>query len=126
MIEDLSVMRWLIRDFLQMSLPDLAIAEAPDGERGLQLVAEREPRVVLMDINLSDANGIELAARIKELRPATRVIMVSNVRGSAYVERAHLAGVSGYVYKDRIFTDLLPSLTRVLDATEPHETRDCQ
>lgn len=126
MIDDQSVMRALIRDFLQTGIPGLAIAEAPDGSRGMRLVAEREPRVVLVDVNLPDANGIELAARIKALRPATEVIMVSNVGGSAYVERAHTAGAFGYVHKDRVYTDLLPFLTRALDLTPPHATVDVQ
>ena len=115
LIDDQSVMRALIRDFLQTSMPDLVIAEAPDGTRGMRLVTERRPRVVLMDVNLPDANGIELTARIKELRPATQVIMVSNVGGSAYVERAHLAGAFGYVHKDKIYADLVPFLTRALE-----------
>jgi DNA-binding NarL/FixJ family response regulator len=121
-IDDQSVMRALIRDFLQTSMPDLAIAEAPDGKRGMQLVAEREPCIVLMDINLPDANGIELTARIRELRPTTQVIMISNLGGSAYVERAHLAGAFGYVNKDKIYSDLMPFLTRALSVR--HDTGD--
>ena len=125
-IDDQSVMRALIRDFLQTNIPNLSIAEAPDGNRGMRLVAERDPRVVLMDVNLPDANGIELTARIKELQPRTQVIMVSNLGGSAYVERAHLAGAFGYVHKDKIYTDLLPFLTRALGANPPHETGGVQ
>jgi DNA-binding NarL/FixJ family response regulator len=121
-IDDQSVMRALIRDFLQTSIPNLVIAEAPDGKRGMQLVAERNPRVVLMDVNLPDANGIELTAKIKNLHPHIQVIMVSNLGGSAYVERAHIAGALGYVHKDKIYTDLLPFLTRALGASPPHET----
>ena len=82
--------------------------------------------MVLMDVNLPDANGIELTARIKALRPATEVIMVTNLGGSAYVERAHAAGAFGYVRKDKIYTDLLPFLTRALDLTPPHATVDVQ
>jgi len=121
MIDDQSVMRALIRDFLQSSLTNLTIAEAPDGARGMKLVIERRPRVVLMDINLPAANGIELAARIKALRPGTQIIMVTNLEGSAYVERALAAGASGYVRKDKIYSDLLPLVVRALGAAPPHE-----
>ena len=120
-IDDQSVMRALIRDFLQSSLTNLTIADAPDDERGLKLVTERRPRVVLMDINLPAANGIELAARIKTLRPETQIIMVTNLEGSAYVERAHAAGASGYVRKDKIYSKLLPLVVRALGAVPPHE-----
>ena len=123
-IDDQSVMRALIRDFLQTSLPDLVIAEASDGKRGMRLVAEREPRVVLMDVSLPDANGIELTARIRELQPAVQVIVISTFRGSAYVERAHLAGAVGYVNKDKIYADLMPLLVRSLAAQ--HEIGACR
>lgn len=119
-VDDQSVMRALIRDFLQSSIPDLVIAEAPDGARGLKLVTERRPRLVLMDVCLPDANGIELTAQIKILRPTTQVIMVTNLSGCAYVERAHAAGASGYVRKDKIYTDLLPLVARALGAVPPH------
>jgi len=121
LIDDQSVMRALIRDFLQSSLTNLTIAEAPDGARGMKLVAERRPRVVLMDINLPAANGIELAARIKALRPEIRVIMVTNLEGSAYVERALAAGAFGYVRKDKIYAELLPLVVRALGAAPPDE-----
>ena len=85
-IDDQSVMRALIRDFLQSSLTNLSIGEAPDGARGLKLMTEREPRVVLMDVNLPDANGIELTAKFKAVRPGTRIIIVTNLAGSAYVD----------------------------------------
>jgi DNA-binding NarL/FixJ family response regulator len=123
MIDDQSVMRALIRDFLQSSLTNLTIAEAPDGARGLKLVIERHPRVVLMDINLPAANGIELAAQIRTLRPATRIIMVTNLEGSAYVERALAAGAFGYVRKDKIYSELLQLVVRALGATPAREGR---
>ena len=116
MIDDQSVMRALIRDFLHSTMTGLEIAEAGDAARGMKLVLEREPRVVLMDINLPDDNGIELTARIKAARPATQIIMVTNLTGSAYVEHSFIAGASGYVHKEKIFTDLLPLLTQALQA----------
>ena len=123
MIDDQSVMRALIRDYLQSSLTNLTIAEAPDGARGIKLLIERRPRVVLMDINLPAANGIELAGRIKAMRPEIPVIMVTNLEGSAYVERARAAGAFGYVRKDKIYTDLLPLVVRALGTAPTHGKR---
>lgn len=121
MIDDQSVMRALMRDFLQSSIPNLVIAEAPDASRGLKLVTERFPRVVLVDICLPDANGIELAAQITAMQRGTQVIMVTNLEGSAYVERAQAAGAAGYVRKDKIYSDLLPLVARALGIAPPHE-----
>src|SRR5215813_8202772 len=113
-VEDQAVMRALLRDFLHSNFPEPGITEAADGNRALQLVREHRPVVVLMDINLPDANGLELTARIKALHPETQVIIVSHLKGAVFVERALASGASGYVIKDKIYADLLPLIASAL------------
>jgi len=114
-VDDQAVMRALLRDFLQSSFTGLEVSEAHDGARALALARERSPRVVLMDINLTDANGIELAAQIKALLPDTRVIMVTSLTGSAYFERARAAGAFGFVTKEKIYAELIPIVASALN-----------
>jgi CheY-like chemotaxis protein len=60
----------------------------------LELCRSSRPRLVLMDVALPDANGIELTAQIRAMLPETEVIIVSQHAVAAYVERAHAAGAS--------------------------------
>ena len=120
-VDDQAVMRALLRDFMQSSIHGLEVSEAGDGARALKLAQERRPQVVLMDINLPDANGIELTARLRELLPDTRVILVTSQAGSAYVERARAAGAFGYVTKDKIYAELAPLVAAALN---PPPARD--
>ena len=113
-VEDQAYISTLLRELLQIAFPDCAIAEAGDAKRGLELVRSRKPRLVLMDIVLPDANGINVAAQVKEIAPATQVIMITQLAGQAYEERARAAGAVAYVLKERLQVDVLPLVARAL------------
>lgn len=118
-VEDQDYMRRMLREFLQAAFPDKNILEAGDGRSALALCTERRPGIVLMDIGLPDANGIELTAQIKRMLPDTAVIIVSNQTGNAYTERAKAAGAFAYVNKEAVHDELLPTVTAALDLAHP-------
>ena len=113
-VEDQDFMRRALRDYLQSAYPDAAIIEAADGARALELCRSRSPQLVLMDVGLPDANGIDLTAQVKEMLPETAVIIVSQHAGDAYVERARAAGAFAYITKDKVYRELLPTVGRAL------------
>ena len=91
--------------------------KAPAGAvRALQLCHSNRPRLVLMDVALPDANGIELTAKIRRMLPETEVVIVSQHAVAAYVERARAAGAFAYITKDKIYRELLPTVSRALDS----------
>jgi DNA-binding NarL/FixJ family response regulator len=118
-VEDQDYMRRMLREFLQAAFPGKNILEASDGRSALALCSARRPGVVLMDIGLPDANGIELTAQIKSMLPDTAVIIVSNQTGSAYTERARAAGAFAYIAKEAVHDELLPTVTAALGRTRP-------
>ncbi len=118
-VEDQDYMRRMLREFLQAAFPEKNILEAGNGRSALALCMEHRPPVVLMDIGLPDANGIELTAQIKSMLPDTAVIIVSNHTGSAYTERAKAAGAFAYVAKDTVHDELLPTVTAALGLASP-------
>ena len=120
-VEDQDLMRRMLREYLQSAYPDAAIMEAADGARALQLCRSSCPRLVLMDVTLPDANGIELTAQIKEMLPETEVVIVSQHAVEAYVERAHAAGAFVYITKDKVYRELLPTVGRALGRDRPGE-----
>lgn len=113
-VEDQDFMRRALRDYLQSAYPDSAIIEAADGAHALELCRDRSPELVLMDVVLPDANGIDLTAQIKEMLPQTAVIIVSQHAGQAYVERARAAGAFAHITKDKVYRELLPAVGRAL------------
>lgn len=113
-VEDQDVMRRMLVEYVQSAHADAIIMEAADGARALELCRSRSPQLVLMDIGLPDANGIELTAQIRKMLPATEVIIVSQHAVAAYVERAHAAGACAYITKDKVYRELLPTIDRAL------------
>jgi len=113
-VEDQGYMRRVLRDFLQGAFPDRNIQEAEDGSSALALCRAHRFGVVLMDVCLPDANGIELTAKIKAMQPDAEVIIVSSSSGSAYTERAQAAGAFAYVAKDAVYQELLPAVKAAL------------
>ncbi|TSA13107.1 MAG: PAS domain S-box protein [Betaproteobacteria bacterium] len=73
-VEDQDHMRRILVEHLQSAYPHANVLEASDGASALQLCLSHSPSVVLMDVTLPDANGIDLTAQIRNIRPATTVI----------------------------------------------------
>lgn len=121
-VEDRPVMRAMLREFVQNAFPDCAILDAANGARAMALSVEHRPQLVLMDVCLPDANGIELTARIKAAVPGVAVIVISYLGGQAYVEQALAAGASTYVSKDRLLSELIPAIAGVLDPDLPYSS----
>jgi DNA-binding NarL/FixJ family response regulator len=113
-VEDQDFMRRVLRRFLQSAFPDSHLLEAADGGSAMALCREHQPDVVLMDIDLPDANGIELTTQVRRLLPGTAVIMVSAHTESVYIERARAAGAFAYVAKDAVHQELLPAIKAAL------------
>lgn len=89
------------------------VGAVADGREAVSRVAEHEPHVVVMDIEMPGLNGIEAAGRIAAERPATRVLMLSMFDTAEHVYRAMRAGASGYLLKESAGAEVVEAI-RVL------------
>jgi DNA-binding NarL/FixJ family response regulator len=76
------------------------VAEASNGLEAIDLAKAHCPDVVMMDITMSELNGLQAAARLAQEQPETRVIILSMHESEEYVSQALHAGVAGYMLKD--------------------------
>lgn len=113
-VEDQPYMRRTLRTFLQSAFPEKAIHEAANGDSALAACREHKPKVVLMDIELPDANGIDLTAQIRNMLPETAVIVVTMHTSNEYTQRALAAGAFAYVTKTSVDKDLVPAIKAAL------------
>ena len=99
---------------LLSELPGVTVvAETGDGREALRLIRERKPDIALLDISMPGLNGLEVAARVAQEHPATRVIMVSMHGDDESVRRALVAGAAGYLLKNSDRSELELALTTV-------------
>src|SRR5262249_20278671 len=113
-VEDQPVMRALLHEFLQSMFPNCVVRDAHSGARAIELCTEREPELVLMDVCLPDANGVELTAWVRDRYPQTQVIVLSYAVDEATVKRAQAAGALACIAKDRLVVDLVPVVANAL------------
>jgi len=110
-IEDNAANRLLVRRILEAE--GFSVAEAVDGPTGLSTAAAEVPDLILLDINLPEIDGYELARRLRSmpnLQAVPILAITANVmRGDR--ERSLAAGCSGYIQKP-IYVDRLPEQVR--------------
>lgn len=122
-VDDHEVLRNLLCDWLQSVFSQIEFIGAPDGEAALELVRQRAPGVVVMDIGLPGMNGLEATRQIKQGYPQTFVIIHSIHNDQAYRSDAELAGADVYISKNKTQSDLVPALVKAfLPVTEGNQT----
>ena len=89
------------------------VATASSGEEALQNVRRYRPDVVTVDLLLPDMAGEELARRILEEFPRTRIVAITSAEGHLYVRRALDAGIQGYLSKALPACELVHAIRRV-------------
>lgn len=95
--------------------PGLTVCgEAADSSEALQLVEEKSPDVVVVDISLGSQSGIDLIKSLKTKNPELTVLVVSMHDESLYAERALRAGAMGYVMKHESPKTVKTAIRRVL------------
>lgn len=75
------------------------VGEADDGESAWKKILELAPDLVLMDIEMPNGNGIEIAARVLREKLPTAVLMLTAYSGEEYAIASLRAGAKGFVLK---------------------------
>jgi two-component system invasion response regulator UvrY len=93
--------------------PEVVILAASDAESGERVCREERPDICVLDINLPTVSGFELARRILEHDPASRIIMFSMNDDPIFAARAIEIGAKGYVSKSGDPYDLVEAIREV-------------
>lgn len=96
-VDDDPGMRETMLDILDAVGYDVAAAE--DGYRAIEMIRERAYDFALMDIKMPKINGVETFKEVKEIRPSTRVIMMTGYSVEDLVKEALDEGAYGVIYK---------------------------
>jgi len=112
--DDHALVRQGISRFLEESGEVAVVAEAEDGERALELVAEHKPDIAILDIRMPKLGGVDLARRIKAEYPEVKILMLTAYDDEPYVFALLQAGVDGYIVKTADSTQLLQAIRQVM------------
>jgi DNA-binding NarL/FixJ family response regulator len=108
-VDDQSLVRVGLRVLLEAEDDLVVVGESADGRAAVELVRREHPDVVLMDVRMADADGIEALRRITSdpHLAATRVIMLTTFEHDEYIFESLRAGASGFLTKDTEPSDIL-------------------
>src|SRR6202049_2714860 len=94
--------------------PDIEIVgEAGNGREAVELATTLLPDVIVMDVAMSELNGIEATRRLATSSPRTRVLALSMHKDAVYVREILRSGARGYLLKDSVDADLLAAVRAV-------------
>ena len=100
------------------------VGQAATGNAAVMLAKQLQPDIVLLDIFLGNANGLDIAQQLQRACPNTRIVIVTGFMDDGHLFRAMRLGVHGYLQKALPIDELLTSLRSVYRGErvvgEPH------
>lgn len=123
LVDDHAVVRAGYRHLLARDPRIEVVGEAGDAQSAYLLFCERAPDVVVMDIALPGASGIDALRRMLAREPAARVLMFSMYEDAIFPARALQAGARGYLTKSS-GPDMLVDAVLAVAAGEQYLSHD--
>jgi DNA-binding NarL/FixJ family response regulator len=112
-VDDHPVVRAGMRAVLSAASDIVVIAEGASGADALRLVAQHRPAVLVLDVNLPDLNGLEVARRLREQGVTTAILILTAYDDSQTIFGLLEAGAAGYVLKDEALETLANAVRAV-------------
>ena len=119
-VDDDSELREALAEQLEMG-GEFAIAQAGAGAAGVTLAQERRPDIVLLDVDLPDFNGREVARRMRAAGVSAPIIMLTGQTSDADTIAGLEAGANDYVSKPFKFAVLMARIRAQLRSHEQSE-----
>jgi two-component system invasion response regulator UvrY len=101
-VDDNPSVRHYLRSILEQQTAWRVCGEARTGAEALQKVLEAPPDLIVLDYQMPDLNGIDVARKICELFPKIPILMVTLHLSTQLADAARLAGVRGACAKQDI------------------------
>ncbi|HWQ83439.1 MAG TPA: response regulator transcription factor [Anaerolineales bacterium] len=102
LIDDHPIVRSGIRNLIENSIGIEVIGEASNGSNGLELIEKLQPDVVLLDMELPDIPGNEVALRLRDKGSTCAILALSAHDDRMYIQELLSSGAAGYLMKEEI------------------------
>jgi DNA-binding NarL/FixJ family response regulator len=109
LVDDHDLFRTGLRNLLEEQGVNV-VGEAENGETAIRLAADLAPDVVVMDLNMPGAGGVETTRRLSSLAPLSRVVVLTISADDDDVMNAVMAGACGYLLKDSSIQELIAGI----------------
>lgn len=114
LVDDHTVLRQGLRLILQDASDMEVVGEAGTGTDALKRIPAVQPDVVLLDVNLPDMSGVEVARALRDRVPGVRVVMLTVSDRHQDLIAAVQAGVRGYILKNASSDEVVNAIREVM------------
>ena len=111
--DDHPIVRMGFRKILEQQPGEASVDEVGTGPEAIEKVKSGAYDAVLLDISMPGMGGLEVLGRMKALRPALPVLVVSMHDEEVYAVRALKSGASGYITKKSAPNELLEAIRKI-------------
>jgi two-component system response regulator NreC len=108
--DDQQVVRQALRCLIERETDLEVVGEAADGLEVLPLAERLKPDVLVTDVAMPGLYGLEVTRRVREIAPATGVVILSRYQSEWYVTEALRSGALGYVVRQSDAGELLRAI----------------
>ncbi len=112
--DDHALVRKGIRMLIEEESSLEVIGEVGDGIELIDLLKEKTPDLILLDISMPNLRGIEAIPEIFKIHPQVKIFILSMHKNEQYLCSALSAGAKGYLLKEDSDTELLPAIEEVM------------
>lgn len=112
-VDDHAMLREGLRNLLVQEKDFELVGEAADGAEAVRIATELKPDVIIMDIVMPGLNGFEATKKIKQILPATAVLILSAYSDIHYIVDLLEIGACGYLLKSSPGKDIVKAIRAV-------------
>jgi len=112
--DDHAIVRRGLNQILRDEFPKATISEVGDAEEALGAIANKEFDLVICDISMPGATGLDLCEKIRKLKPSLPMLVLSMHKEEQYAVRALKVGASGYLAKESAPEELIKAVRHIL------------
>jgi len=123
--DDHPLVRAGVRKVLEQQARVTVVGEAGDGDEALKLLAELEPDLLVLDLNMPNRDGFAVLREARDAAPGVRILVLTMHSSVEYVARAVREGADGYLLKDTAVQDLAAAIESVT-AGRPYYSEPAQ
>jgi DNA-binding NarL/FixJ family response regulator len=114
-VDDHPIFRQGVVDSFSLESDFDVIGQASDGKKGFEMIREKKPQVAVVDVNLPEINGQQVARQVVAEKLPTRVILLTAYDDAEQVIHAMRAGAVAYCAKDILPEKLVEIVRAVAD-----------
>src|ERR1051326_5326382 len=111
--DDHPIFRQGLRQIIELEAGFEVLGEAGDGRSALNLIQEIKPDIAVLDVNMPEMKGFDVAREVQQRDLSVRIIFLTMHDDESIFNEAMNVGAKGYLLKDSVSTDIVNSIKAV-------------